>query len=191
MSEAKKKARRILRGRLKRMTDAQIFQQSYAACLKLCDTESWLQAQTVMLYLAMPREADPLVAMIEGLRMNKTVCVPRIVNESRSLEAVRLETLNCKMTVDDYGIREPVGATVTDLADLDLIIVPGLGFSEEGRRLGRGGGFYDKLLSRSECKPIRCGFGFNQQILVDLPVEDHDQPLDLLVTDRQVFRFNR
>ena len=187
MAQEKKKARRILRSRLRKMTDAAIFRQSYAACLKLCAIETWREARTVMLYLPMHRETDPTAAILDALRLNKRVCVPRIVPESRRLELVCIETLNAEMAVEANGIREPVGGAVIQPEDLDLIVVPGLGFNGQGGRLGRGGGFYDILLDHPNNKAVRCGLAFHQQILEPLPLEAHDQLVHQLITDRTCY----
>jgi 5-formyltetrahydrofolate cyclo-ligase len=75
----------------------------------------------------------------------------------------------------------------TDL--IDLVIVPGLGFTETGYRIGRGMGFYDRFLAQSEFIGVSCGLAFEEQIVPNLPVLDHDIPLSMLTTDRGIRRF--
>ena len=67
--------------------------------------------------------------------------------------------------------------------DLDLIIVPGLGFDSECRRLGRGAGYYDRLLSES--RAYKVGFCFDEQLLDEVCTEEHDVRMDCVVTERQ------
>jgi 5-formyltetrahydrofolate cyclo-ligase len=66
---------------------------------------------------------------------------------------------------------------------LDVVVVPGLAFTRDGRRLGQGGGHYDRFLPRlrPECRTV--GAAFAEQLLDDLPTEPHDVRLDLVVTD--------
>jgi len=72
---------------------------------------------------------------------------------------------------------------------IDFVVVPGLGFSEKGYRIGRGMGFYDRFLAQPEFIGTSCGLAFDDQIVPELPVLDHDIPLSMLVTDRGIRRF--
>lgn len=80
-----------------------------------------------------------------------------------------------------YGIPEPVGISVEPDV-IDLVIVPGLAFTADGRRLGQGGGFYDRFLPlvREDC--VTCGVGYAEQIVDDLPLEVHDRLLTMVMT---------
>jgi len=71
---------------------------------------------------------------------------------------------------------------------IDLVVVPGLGFSASGYRIGRGMGFYDRFLAQPEFLGVSCGLGFEEQIVEQLPVLDHDMPLSMLTTDRGIRR---
>ena len=72
---------------------------------------------------------------------------------------------------------------------IDLVLVPGLGFTDAGYRIGRGMGFYDRFLAQSEFNGISCGFAFQEQVLGELPLLDHDVPLGMLVSDQGIRRF--
>ena len=86
-------------------------------------------------------------------------------------------------------MREPVSGKPVPLEFIDLVVVPGLGFSATGHRIGRGMGFYDRFLAQAEFVGLSCGMAFEDQVIDDLPVLDHDMPLGMLVTDRGVRRF--
>ena len=73
---------------------------------------------------------------------------------------------------------DPVEPTVPD-----VVVVPGLGFTPMGARLGRGGGWYDRFLARRSARCVAIGVCFAEQIVDDLPVEDHDMTVDIVVTD--------
>ena len=70
-----------------------------------------------------------------------------------------------------------------DFAALDLILVPGLAFTREGARLGRGGGYYDRLLAHPACRAQRVGIAYDLQIVHAIPVEDHDQRVHQIITE--------
>lgn len=67
--------------------------------------------------------------------------------------------------------------------EIDALIVPGLAFTLDGKRLGYGGGYYDKLLSKRSFKAYTIGFCFKFQLIKDLPTETHDKKVDHIITD--------
>lgn len=77
----------------------------------------------------------------------------------------------------------PEDDPLPDPALVDVVVVPGLAFTAAGDRLGQGGGWYDRFLSRVEPRCTTIGVGFAEQLAVELPVEPHDIRLDLVVTD--------
>jgi 5-formyltetrahydrofolate cyclo-ligase len=83
------------------------------------------------------------------------------------------------------GVWEPVGDEVISHSELDLILVPGLAFAEStGARLGRGGGFYDRLLSRPELRAKLIGVAFQMQMMPEIPTEEHDLRVQEVITER-------
>ena len=81
------------------------------------------------------------------------------------------------------GAPSPVDGTAVDPALLDVVVVPGLAFTADGRRLGQGGGHYDRFLPRLRGGCVTVGAAFAEQLVDDLPTEPHDVRLDLVVTD--------
>ena len=72
----------------------------------------------------------------------------------------------------------------------DLVITPGLVFGETGNRLGRGGSYYDRFFKNEQFKAVKCGLAFSEQLVDDVPVCEWDVPVDMLVTDQNVYYFN-
>jgi len=87
-------------------------------------------------------------------------------------------------------IREPVdpGARVVPPAEIEVILVPGLAFTREGQRLGRGGGNYDRYLALLPASTLKMGVCFALQIVETLPAEPHDQPVDAVATEDGILR---
>jgi 5-formyltetrahydrofolate cyclo-ligase len=84
----------------------------------------------------------------------------------------------------------PAGAAETPLQDVDAFVIPGVGFSEDGLRLGRGGGYYDVTLKLCP-RAARVGVGYDLQVLPSLPRDPHDVPLDAIVTETRTLLFPR
>jgi len=95
-----------------------------------------------------------------------------------------------EMLVDQFGIRTPKNGQMWPYEDIDLIVVPALAFDRQGNRLGRGGGFYDRFLAEPRVHAVTVGLGFAEQLVEELPTHHYDRPVDMLVTDQHVLRFN-
>jgi 5-formyltetrahydrofolate cyclo-ligase len=87
-----------------------------------------------------------------------------------------------------YGPREPAERDPVDPAEIDLVVTPGLAFDRRGRRLGYGGGHYDRFLRRLPPSTPRVGIGFAAQVVDEVPAGPSDEPLDAVVTDEGVIR---
>ncbi len=118
-----------------------------------------------------------------ALSIGKGVCVP-VSGEDLSL---KLSKTDGEFTRGLYGIKEPAHPDFVDFSFPDLILVPGLAFSEKGDRLGFGKGYYDRFLS--EAKGLKVGLCYGFQIVPSLPSEPHDVRLDAVITESGVTVF--
>jgi 5-formyltetrahydrofolate cyclo-ligase len=84
----------------------------------------------------------------------------------------------------------PTALEPVDPASVDVVVVPGLAFAEDGGRLGQGGGWYDRFLARARDGCVAIGVCFDAQVVLDLPVADHDVPVDVVVTESRVIRIS-
>ncbi|HPY78264.1 MAG TPA: 5-formyltetrahydrofolate cyclo-ligase [Anaerohalosphaeraceae bacterium] len=179
-----------IREALARLDQEQMREKSAAACRHLCTSEEFQQADTIMLYLSLEREVDTTQAVLKSFQQQKTVVVPSILWRERHLIPLTMSSLNCDMTHDRHGLRYPTAGRPMPIEEIDLIVVPGVGFDRQGNRLGRGGGFYDRFLSHNGFRGRICGLAFEEQVLDTIPVMEHDIRLHMLVTDRGVFYFH-
>jgi 5-formyltetrahydrofolate cyclo-ligase len=140
----------------------------------LAEVPEFAKAECVMAFAGMRSEpdTDPLFARLaaEGRRL----VLPRV--ESGRLAVVSAEG---EMAVSRYGVREPVGPAL-DPAVVDFVVVPGLAFTPDGRRLGYGAGFYDRFLPTVNA--FTAGVCFTEQLLDDLPCEPHDVRVQRVVS---------
>lgn len=193
MSEAQNKPalRRRLRDVLASISEADRHARSLQACSLLAATPEFEAASVVMLYLSTPMEIDTAPLALKCWQAGKTVCVPRVSWDQRRMLPVEISSLQTGMTTMNNGIREPEAGAgkPAPVGLIDLVIVPGLGFSEKGHRIGRGMGFYDRFLASPEFAGVSCGLAFQDQVMPEIPILDHDVPLSMLVTERGVRRF--
>jgi 5-formyltetrahydrofolate cyclo-ligase len=128
--------------------------------------------------------------LIEGLHARGVrVALPRIVEGD--LEPVTYVPGD-PVTTTAFGACEPSAGRTLDPAVIDVVITPGIAFDLSGRRVGYGGGFYDRFFKRTDPGAVRVGIGFESQVVVgDLPGGHFDLGLDILVTQARVVRFGR
>ncbi len=162
---------------------------SLAACESLLGLQEFALARSVMLYAPIAGEVDCRPIAVAGWRDGKTVLLPRVTWLLRHMEGVPVHSLDQPLIETRNGLREPDGEP-WPIEEIDLIVVPGLAYDRHGNRLGRGGGFYDRFLARPELAAHTCGLAFSVQVVGNIPVHPNDYPVKVLVTDKEVLRFN-
>ena len=182
----KARLRKQLRDRLQAIPADQKDLKSRRACERLASCRPFQEASVVMVFLSMPDEIDTSAALVAAWQLDKTVVVPRVDWEHRTLTPVVMEGLDAAMAVGRGGLRNPVGGPAVDIARIDLVVTPGMGFDRRGNRLGRGAGFFDRFFADPRATAVRCGFCFWEQVVDWVPVTESDRPVDWLVTDEQV-----
>ena len=181
--------RQQLREKLAAMAEPDRQTKSLAAANFLSASPEFAAARIVMLYLTAPHEMDTAPLALKCWQSGKTVVVPKVSWDQRRMLPVEISSLQTRMTTTGPGVREPVGGQPIPVNLLDLVIVPGMGFTNTGHRIGRGMGFYDRFLAQPDFIGVSCGLGFEEQVVPQLPVLDHDMPLSMLCTDRGIRRF--
>lgn len=191
MSDGQTKSliRRQLRDLLGAMTEADRHTKSLAACSLITHSPEFDAARVVMLYLSTATEVDTAPLALRAWQAGKTVVVPKVAWDQRRMLPIEISSLVTGMTSTGPGIREPIAGKPVPTEFIDLVIVPGLGFTNTGHRIGRGMGFYDRFLAQSDFLGVSCGLAFSEQIIEALPVLDHDIPLSMLATDQGLLRF--
>jgi 5-formyltetrahydrofolate cyclo-ligase len=185
----KKELRQELRTRLGKLTPEEIAAQSRLACNLLCEQPEYKSAEVVMLFLSMPQEVDTAPLAQAAWGNYKSVLAPRVSWEQRRMLPIEIKSLHSDIQEGTLGIRQPIDGMPVPVSDIDLVVVPGLGFDYSGNRLGRGRGFYDRFLSHRDFRGVACGVAFETQVLPEVPYDETDQLMDMLVTNESVRRF--
>lgn len=134
-------------------------------------------ASTVLLYHSLKDEVDTH-AFIRKWSRKKRILLPVVVGDDLEL---RIYTGPDDMAIGAYGIDEPTGELFTDYAAIDFIAVPGVAFDRSGNRLGRGKGYYDRLLPRIP-SAYKAGICFPFQLVEEVPAEAFDIRMDEVIT---------
>lgn len=176
----KSQIRREVRMKGKQLSAALRDWQSKEIMRLLEDLSVFQRAHVVLLYAALPDEVQTLEFLQRWCR-RKQLLLPVVVGNDLEL---RTFTGTEAMTVGSYGILEPMGLQpFTDFSAIELAIIPGVAFTLDGKRLGRGKGFYDRLLAHPAFRNVyKIGVALSHQILPNLPTEQHDVFLDAVVT---------
>jgi 5-formyltetrahydrofolate cyclo-ligase len=186
-------AKRHLRARLAalraRLPPAERAARSLAVSYRIESLAPFLAARTLAAYAALGAEVDPARIVERAAARGVRVVYPRAAPGERSLAFAACSPGD--LVPGPHGAREPPpGAPAVPLGEIDCAIMPGLAFSEDGLRLGRGGGHFDATLARMP-RALRVGLAFDVQVVPSLPREPHDAALDAVVTDLRLLRFAR
>ncbi len=148
------------------------------------------QAETIFAYVNFRDEVRTTGFIDRCLAMGKVVSVPLTIVRPPGLLAVRITDPAGDLTPGYCGIPEPLPELAVrqsvDPDAIDLVLVPGSVFDSRGGRLGYGGGFYDRFLCHQAPRAKRIGLAYEMQVVDRVPVEPHDQPMDMVVTEKRI-----
>ena len=142
-------------------------------------TPEFQDARVVLLYWSMADEVQTH-AFVEQWYREKTLLLPCVAGDDLVLR--QYTGPQCMVAGEQFGIGEPSGPVWTALDEVELIVVPGVAFDTGGNRMGRGRGFYDRLL-KSTPRAVKIGVAYGFQILDEIPVEPHDVKMDIVIHD--------
>jgi len=142
---------------------------------------------TVLTYAALPAELDPSSAIAELRDRGVRIAYTRI--EAPGVLCMHLVENETELIPGPLSIRQPSqDSPRLSYDEIDLVLVPGVAFDESGARLGYGGGYFDRLLPLLRADCARIGIAFDEQLLPEIPAEEHDECVDVVVTPSRVIR---
>jgi 5-formyltetrahydrofolate cyclo-ligase len=178
MRERKVAIRKEIRASLQKMRDRN--RRSEDICEAIISHPTWRRSTIVAIFAPMDHEPD--IELLWRHAEGKTMCYPTI--RQGGLDFISVAGPD-SVIIGQFGFREPVfdQARVIPPDTFDLVLVPGAAFTANGDRLGRGGGFFDRLLSSPGFRAFKVGVCFDRQILNEVPMEAHDQRVHRVVTE--------
>ena len=181
----------MLRQRLEAIPPDDFAERGAAACNKLLEQIEYRRAEIVMVFLSMPREVDTAPIALHCWSNLKRVLAPKVSWEQRRMLPTEIASLTTDVRDGVMGLREPIDGLPIPVADIDLVVVPGLGFDNNGNRLGRGRGFYDRFLCHRDFRGVACAIGLEDQVVDDVPADETDVRVHMLITEQRVRRFKQ
>jgi 5-formyltetrahydrofolate cyclo-ligase len=160
---------------------------SHIIAENLFNQPEYINAVAILFYAAFGSEVPTQRIMEKSLADGKTVVLPITDTASNKLILRKVNNLSC-LVKNKFGIPEPDPANTDpfEARDIDLVLVPGIVFDEKGWRIGYGGGYYDRFLSRLEPDVPWLAIAFEIQIVPEIPSESHDLPVDKIITEKRI-----
>ncbi len=150
-------------------------------CANLKEQSVFQNAGSILFFAPLPEEPDLWPLLNEMLAGKKMVALPCFDADNETYVPRHVQDIHVEILSGKFGIREPATTCIAiPLDDLDLVLVPGMAFALDGHRIGRGKGFYDRLLENFTGEKI--GIAFDEQIVETIPAEENDVLMDLILT---------
>ena len=177
-----------LRSSLKKKRDALgkelRFKKSEKIADFLCEINEFKQSKTIFCYVSYKSEVETFSLINYILESDTDLFVPKIISRTKMI-AVKLDDI-ANLESDDIGILTPKSNEILS-EKVDITITPGIGFPKKGGRLGYGRGYYDRWFSINEVK-TKIGIAFEEQVVMNLPLEKTDINMDLIITEKEIIR---
>ena len=186
MLAEKRRLRTLLRQQRLALSAQDVRKNSQRIAARLCVQAMFHQARQILLYSPDENEVDTEGLWQEARRQGKYVYYPRVTADKQEVEFVRRHH-NEPLIPGVFDILVPPGENLlTSVAQTDLVLIPGVGFDQAGHRLGRGRGYYDRALRDILAGALRVGLAHDYQIVSHIPIDEHDECVDYIVTEKRL-----
>lgn len=153
---------------------------------KIFGISGFAEAKVVLLYASFRSEVQTGTVIAYALKTGKTTVLPLVNRKEKRLSLRRIRSME-DLTAGYMGIPEPKStAGEVDLKSVDCVLVPGVAFDLRCFRIGYGGGYYDRLLGGASPRPLLLAPAYEEQVVDDIPVDEHDVRMDMIVTEKRV-----
>ncbi len=168
--------RRRVRARKRLLNDDERRQAADKVFSRLEQLAAFAVSENILIYNSLPDELSTRI-FLDKWSTDKRFFLPRV----NGLDLELLPYERTRMQMGAFRIEEPTGDDVTDPRQMELVIVPAVAFDRAGNRVGRGKGYYDRLLSKTNAYTV--GVAYDFQLFDEINVDDHDIPVDMVITE--------
>ena len=192
LADEKKELRSYMRLTLAAFKESpQYGQYSLDAMNRFLESPLYRYAPLILAFVSLGSEIDTHQLINRMLDDKKSVAIPETTANSMTFRMLSPDIpLSKQLRHGNFGIEEPVKSLEPVMPEAlpagTVILVPGLAFSEDGSRLGKGKGYYDIFIERVPAETVLVGYAFQLQIAETVPCEDHDKKVDYLVTEEKI-----
>lgn len=176
----KEDIRRKVRAQKSLLSEAERRKAACKAFEKLEQQMAFIMADNILLYHSLPDELSTH-EFINKWHSRKHFFLPRV--NGLNLEILPYD--QSRLHLGAFNIEEPDGANLTDISEIEVVIVPAVAYDLHGNRVGRGKGYYDRLLADTNATKI--GMAYDFQIFDEIDTDPFDIPVDIVITDRRHF----
>ena len=188
IKEEKRRLRKEIIRKRDQLSPEEVTGKSRLIGSKLCDLPAFREAGAIMFFLSFGSEVDTLPMVEETNRQGKIALAPKTDPGNCELTPSQVLDLDSDLVPGAYNIPEPREEALRPYPPekVDLLVVPGVAFDLEKRRLGYGGGYYDRFFARLKEQAPLVALAFELQIVPEIPAEKWDQKVDLIITEDRI-----
>jgi 5-formyltetrahydrofolate cyclo-ligase len=182
--------RKQLLNKRKFLSKRSILEKSNKIADKLIKFDKYQQSEKIMLYISTKSEVQTQRIIESAQKDNKSIYIPLIIPEQHDLIPSLVIDFEKEIALGNLGIYQPRKEfhRLFPPSILDLVIVPGLAFNQQGHRLGRGGGYYDRFLKKLPVQAYSIALAFEMQMIEQIPLEENDMPVDCIITEKRIIK---
>lgn len=180
--------RKYLLNERKNLSQTAISEKSKRIAEIIVNLDRYQQSEKMMLYISTKKEVQTKEIIKSAQKDHKKIYIPLIDRKKSDLIPSLVYDFERELILGELGIAQPKKEFYRLVPPniLDLVIVPGVAFTEKGHRLGRGGGYYDRFLSKLKKDAFTIALAFEMQIVDQIPLEENDIPVDCIITEKRI-----
>lgn len=191
LKETKSEIRKRMLGIRNNLSIDEIAEYSTRITGILMKQEIFISSGLIMFYVNTGSEVVTRELIKKAVYLRKRAAIPMVEHGAggkKTMAACEITNIEEETEMGSYGILEPKKSMVKKVlpGDIDMIIVPGVAFDAKGYRIGYGGGYYDRFLKNVRKDCMKAGIAYEFQVVDELPKEDHDIPLDMIITQERI-----
>ncbi len=151
-------------------------------------TDEYIKAKNIFIFYPFRSEVNTVIIIKKAIADKKKIILPKV--SGKTLKLFFVDDIYKQLEQGAYGIMEPNERLCkqADVKQIDLAVIPGVCFDEKFNRLGYGGGFYDGIIPTLPKKAKKIALCFSAQILKEVPVEEHDSKVDVIITEQKIYK---
>ncbi len=183
----KKTLRKVMIEKRKSISQEERIKKSKKIKERLFSTEYYKNANFIFTFISTQEEVDTHNIIRESLEKGKRIGVPITLPKEKKLLVSEIKNMDEELEMGFYDILTPKKEYIREIPpeEIDIVLVPGLIFREDGFRIGYGGGYYDRFL-RNVKDVVKIGLCYEMQLYEDIPIASHDVPVDYIITEKRI-----